>query len=279
MYAFFDIHSHIHDKAFAEDREAVIAEMKQKGFGTITVGTGVVESKQAVLLAEQHEHIFATVGLHPADNPLEEYGEQVFEELARHEKVVAIGECGLDYYYIENFFAKDKEKRGISWTADKEKARQKKIFEEQIALAVKLDKPLMLHGRPTKGSMDAYEDMLKVLSAAKNAYGEKLRGNAHFFAGNVEIAKRFFDIGFTISFSGVITFAKEYDDVVRFAPLSMILAETDSPYATPAPFRGQRNTPLMVQEVVARIAVLREEPMEEVRAQLLENSQRMFHVA
>jgi TatD DNase family protein len=278
-YAFFDVHSHIHDKAFNEDREMIISEMKQQGFGTITVGTGLKESREAIALADAHESIFATVGLHPADNPREEYDAESFENLARHEKVVAIGECGLDYRYIETFFDKEKEEKGITWNKDAEADRQKRLFEEQVNLAVKLDKPLMLHGRPSKGTMDAYEDMLHILESAKKKHGDILRGNAHFFAGNIDIAKRFIDIDFTMSFSGVITFAHDYDDVVRYVPLEMIHAETDSPYATPAPFRGQKNTPLFVQEIVARIAVLREQPMEEVRMQLLENARKMFGVA
>jgi TatD DNase family protein len=118
--------------------------------------------------------------------------------------------------------------------------------------------------------------MLSILEEAKRKHGSKLRGNAHFFVGNIDIAKRFVDIGFTMSFSGVITFTKDYDDVVRFLPSTMILAETDSPYATPAPFRGERNSPMYVQEVVAKIAVLRNEPLEETRTQLLENVKRVF---
>lgn len=279
QYAFFDTHSHMHDKAFDEDREVIIKEMKQKGVGTITVGTGLKESREALALADAHDHVFAAVGLHPADNVLEEYDRDAFLKLASHEKVVAIGECGLDYHYIENFFDGEKEKKGITWNKDAEADRQKRVFEEQIDLAVKADKPLMLHGRPSKGSMDAYEDMLHMLESAKKKHGEKLRGNAHFFVGNIDIAKRFIDIGFTMSFSGVITFTHDYDDVVRYIPLSMMHAETDSPYATPAPFRGNRNSPLMVQEIVARIAVLREEPFEEVRLQLLENMRQLYKVA
>jgi TatD DNase family protein len=279
MYNFFDVHSHLHDKAFKDDLDAIILEMKQKGFGTITVGTGLMESKVAIALADAHENIFATVGLHPADNPLEIYDDESCEKLARHEKAVAIGECGLDYHYIETFFAKERETKGITWNKEEEKERQKKIFTAQIELATRVGLPLMLHGRPSKGTMDAYEDMLDLLEAAYKKHGNKVRGNAHFFVGNIDIAKRFVDIGFSMSFSGVITFAHDYDDVVRYVPLEMIHAETDSPYATPAPFRGQRNTPLMVQEIVARIAVLREEPMEEVRQQLLDNAKRVFDLS
>lgn len=277
-YALFDAHAHLHDKKYDDDREQLLASMKSYGAGAITVGTDKEESKRAVELAEKHDHIFASVGLHPADNVLEEFDAHYFRELAKSKKVVAIGECGLDYYYIETFFERDQKEKGLSWNKDAEADRQKRIFEEQIELAASLNLPLMLHGRPSKGSMDAYEDMLHMLENAKKKHGTKLRGNAHFFVGTIDVAKRFVDIGFTMSFSGVITFTKDYDDVVRFIPPTMILAETDSPYATPAPFRGERNDPLKVQEVVARIAVLRGENMETMRIQILENIKRVFEI-
>lgn len=264
-YAFFDIHSHIHFKDFDEDREKLISEMKDYGVGTITVGTDLEESKKAIELAEKYEHIYASVGLHPNDSHEEIFDEKKYEELARHKKVVAIGECGLDYFRMEG-------------DTEKQKLKQKEIFQKQIDLAVKVGKPLMLHGRSSKNTMDAYEDMLDMLELAKKNHGDKLKGNAHFFAGNIDIAKRFLDIGFTMSFPGVITFAKDYDDVVRYVPLDMIHAETDSPYATPVPFRGKRNNPMYVQEVVAKIAILRQENFEEVRKQLLGNVKRVFGV-
>ena len=279
-YALFDIHAHLHDKAYNEDRDQVIKEMKDYGVGAITVGTDQVESKKALDLAQEHEHIFAAVGLHPADNVLEEFDKKFYRALAENEKVVAVGECGLDYHYIENFFEKDKAnpEKKITWNKDAEADRQQRIFMEQVELAVEVNKPLMLHGRPSKGSMDAYEDMLHILENAKKKYGPKLRGNAHFFVGNLDIAKRFVEIGFTMSFSGVITFTHDYDDVVRYLPITMIQSETDSPYATPAPFRKNRNSPMYVQEIVAKIAVLRNEPLEEVRTKLLENARRIFNI-
>lgn len=264
-YAFFDIHSHLHDSQFDEDREKLLDDMKSYGVGTITVGTDIAESKKAIALAEKYDHVYATIGLHPNDNREEEFNDEVYEILATHAKVVAIGECGLDYFRLTE---------GV----EEEKKRQKDIFAKHIELAVKVNKPLMLHGRPSKGSMDAYEDMLDMLEEAKKVHGNKLRGNAHFFVGNIDIAQRFINIGFTMSFPGVITFSKDYDDVVRFVPLTLIHAETDSPYAAPIPYRGKRNTPMYVQEIVAKIAVLREQPMEEVRAQLLENAKRVFEL-
>jgi TatD DNase family protein len=275
-YAFFDLHSHLHDKAYHHDVKEIIAEMKAYGVGSITVGTDLALSKEAVTLAEKHENLFATIGLHPADNVTEEFDEKAFEALLVNKKVVGVGECGLDYHYIENFFERDKTEKGLTHTKDAEADRQQRIFQEQVTFACKHNLPLMLHGRPSKGSMDAYEDMLHILENAKKEHGMKLRGNAHFFVGNIEIAKRFVDIGFTMSFSGVITFTHDYDDVVRYLPMTMIHAETDSPYATPAPFRGKRNSPMYVQEVAAKIAVLRGLPFEEVRVQLLENARRVF---
>lgn len=279
-YALFDIHAHLHDKAYDEDRETILKEMKEYGLGAITVGTDQAESKKALELAKAHPHIFAAVGFHPADNLTEEFDRKFYHSLAQEEKVVAIGECGLDYYSIPTYFSKmsvdEKNEKGISWGEEGEKERQVDIFERQVELAVEVNKPLMLHGRPTKGTMDAYEDMLGILENAKKVHGTKLRGNAHFFVGNIDIAERFVQIGFTMSFSGVITFTKDYDDVVRYLPITMIQAETDSPYATPAPFRGKRNSPMYVQEVIAKIAILRGQPFEEVRVQLLENAKRIF---
>lgn len=277
-FALFDIHAHMHDKAYDEDRGVVLKEMKDYGLGAITIGTDQIESKKAVELATNNPHIYAAVGLHPADNVTELFDEDFYTNLAANEKVVAIGECGLDYHYIETFFERDKQAGKVNWNKDTEADRQQEIFEAQVELAVKLNLPLMLHGRPSKGSMDAYEDMLHILENAKKKYGTKVRGNAHFFVGNIDVAERFVQLGFTMSFSGVVTFAKDYDDVVRYLPITMIQAETDSPYATPAPFRGQRNSPMYVQEVVARIAVLRNEPLEEVRLQLLENAKRIFGI-
>ncbi len=277
-YALFDAHAHLHDKKYDDDRDEVIASMKAYGVGAITVGTDKEESKKALALAEKHEHVYASVGFHPADNVTEEFDAQFYRDLAKSRKVVAIGECGLDYHYIETFFDRDKKEKGLTWNKDAEADRQKRIFEEQIVLAVELNLPLMLHGRPAKGTMDAYEDMLHMLESAKKKYGTKLRGNAHFFVGSIDIAKRFIDIGFTMSFSGVITFTKDYDEVVTFLPSTMILAETDSPYATPAPFRGERNDSLKVQEIVAKMAVLRNEDMEIMRIQVLENVKRMFEI-
>ena len=273
---YIDIHSHVQDSAFNTDRDAVILRMEEAGVATITIGTGIETSRNAVQLADTHTHIYATVGLHPVDDAREEFNAAEYEVLARHERVVAIGECGLDYHYIETFFEKDKVEKGISWNRDAEADRQKRFFEEQIGLAVRVGKPLMLHGRSSPHTMDAYEDMCDILANAQIQYGERVRGNFHFFCGDVRIARRVLDLGFTMSFPGVITFASQYDEVVQFAPLDSIHGETDAPYAAPKPFRGTRNEPIHVREVYRKIAALRGLDDEVVRMALLQNAVRVF---
>jgi TatD DNase family protein len=277
MHNFIDVHSHIHDKAFDEDREALVTEMKGKGFATITIGTDLVESRKAVLASEKYDNVWAAVGMHPVDNRVEVFDREAYKALLMHPKVVALGECGLDYFHIKEFEGNLPAMPAHAGQAgkDEEIDRQQRLFMEQIELAVECNKPLMLHGRPDEG-MDAYEDMLHILKMAKDKHGNKLRGNAHFFVGNIDIAKQFNDLNFTVSFSGVITFAKMYEELVRTIPLDMMHAETDSPYATPVPHRGKRNTPLYVEHIYEKIAEIKGIEKEEVRLRLVKNAQRMF---
>lgn len=263
-YKYIDIHTHINLDAFDDDWNKVGKSTLEEGVAYINVGTGEETSKRAIELAEKYDSgVYATVGLHPTNAG--GHGEdkpEVFDidknsKLAQYEKVVAVGECGFDYYRVE----KD--------TKDKQEA----AFIEQIRLANKLQKPLMLHIRPTVGTMDAYEDAILVLKEYA-----KVPGNVHFFVGTLEIAKQFWDMGFTTSFTGVITFTDQYDEVIKKAPLEMIHAETDAPYVAPVPFRGQRNEPLHVREVYKRIAELKEDDSEKVREQLLENARKLFKV-
>ena len=253
---YIDIHSHIHFADFDEDREAVLARIEEAGVATITVGTDSEKSQWAVTLAEAHENIYATVGVHPI-HVHEEHNWDDLKKLANAEKVVAIGECGLDYFRVEK----------------STKAKQEEVFLAQIALANEVGKPLMLHIRPSEGSMDAYEDALAMIKAHA-----KVLGNVHFFAGTYDIAKLFWDIGFTTSCTGVITFASQYDETVRNAPLAMLHAETDAPYVAPVPYRGKRNEPIHVREVYKRIAEIRGEDTELVRLALLTNAERLFGV-
>jgi TatD DNase family protein len=265
----FDIHAHVHFAAFDGDRREVMERTLQEGVASIQVGTQLDTSRAAVSLAESYpEGVYATVGLHPIHTSAsyhdeKELGEggkaftsrgelfdaEKYRELARSGKVVAIGECGLDYYRL----------------GENTKQVQKEVFEAQIALANELGKPLMLHIR--NAYKDAYE-MLKSLA--------RVRGDVHFFAGTWEEAKLFLDLGFTLSFTGVITFARTYDEVVKNTPLDMIMTETDCPYIAPVPFRGKRNEPRHVREVVKQIALLRGETYETIAQATVENATRVF---
>ncbi len=265
---YYDCHTHVNFVAFKDDADATIERARNAGVGMILVGTQFDTSLDAVQMAERHEDVYAAIGLHPIHSTKsyhdeKELGEggkeftsrgEVFDmekyvALGQSPKVVAIGECGLDYYRLE----------------DDTKKKQEETFIQQIELANRLNKPLMLHIR------NAYEDSLAILKAHA-----KVKGDVHFFAGDWNIAKQFLDFGFTLSFTGVITFARDYDEVVRNAPLDMLLTETDAPYVAPKPYRGKRNEPAYVVEVVKAIAEIRGEPLEEVREQLAANARRVF---
>ncbi len=267
MPQYFDIHSHLYFPDYDADRDEVIARMKEQGIWTTTIGTDIESSKRAVELAEKHDNIFASVGHHPA-HEIQDLGFKIqeFEELAKHPKVVAIGECGFDY------FRTPAEEKNIA------RELQRKVFEQQIDLAIRNNKSLMLHCRPTKGTMDAYLETLDILEPLAKQHGERLFGNAHFFVGDMEILRRFLEIGFTVSFTGVITFVAEYNESVRFAPLDSIHAETDAPFVSPVLHRGKRNSPEYIAEIVRAIALIRNEDVEEVKTTLISNAKRLFRL-
>ncbi|MEK7063209.1 MAG: TatD family hydrolase [Patescibacteria group bacterium] len=272
-FKYFDVHSHVFSKDFDEDRDAVLLRMAEQEVGTITVGVDIKTSLEAVSFAEKHPDFYATIGLHPTDTVTETFDEHLYEKMVSHPKVVGIGECGLDYFRLPPFA------KASGGDPAAEKRRQRVEFEKQIAFAKKYNKPLMLHCRPSKGTMDAYEDALDILEPAVRRSGGNLKGNAHFFVGDIPIAKRFYELGFTTSYTGVLTFAREYDEVVRYAPLDLLLTETDSPYAAPTPHRGKRNEPSYVKHVVAAIARIRGADEEAVRSQIAENTRRAFAIS
>lgn len=256
---YFDIHCHIDDDKYDTDREEVIKHLKETNAWATTIGTDLESSKNAVEIAEQNEGIFACVGVHPRDRMDEKFEEESFEILVKNPKTVAVGECGLDYFKLEGDLSL-------------EKKRQKDIFEAQINFALKHGKPLMLHCR------DAYEDSLDILESYAKDFGEKLRGNAHFFAGSLPVAKRLFDIGFSISFTGVITFTHDYDEIIRFAPQDLILSETDAPYVAPVPFRGKKNEPAYVRYVAESLASIRGVDKDSFQRVLVENACSLFGI-
>lgn len=256
----FDVHSHVNDPRFDGDRISVIDNTLSQGVFTISVGTDRRSSELVTQLAEFYDGMYSSIGIHPTDNTKEKFNETYFTELAMSRKVVAVGECGLDYLRATD-------------ASTSEKKRQKDLFETQLEFAVRIGKPLMIHCR------EAHSDAIEMLSSKKREYGEKLWGNIHFFSAGPDIAKQYLELGFSMSFSGVITFARDYDDTVRYIPLTMIMSETDSPYAAPVPFRGRRNEPLYVEEVVKKIAEIRGESLETVAPALVSNAFRVFKIA
>lgn len=254
---FFDVHSHIQDKSFNDDRINVIKKMQTDNVWSVVVGTGIKSSQQAVDLSSIHNNLFASVGIHPNDDKEEQFQGKHLKAFLEKEKVVAVGECGLDYYRKEN-------------DTEEERKRQRKLLEKHIELAVSTDRPLMIHCR------GAHKDMIDILSLKKKKYGEKLKGNIHFFTAPPEIAKKYLEMEFTLSFSGLITFASVCDDVIKYAPLNMILSETDSPFVAPVPHRGKRNEPIYVKEVVKKIMELRYEDTDKTKKTLVDNALRLF---
>lgn len=278
-FKYIDIHAHTNFKAFDEDRKETIERALSAGVIVMNVGTQIDTSRKAVEMANEYdEGVYAIIGLHPIHTGAsyhdvkelgeegkaftsrgEEFNADAYRELLKDPKVVAIGECGLDYYRC----------------TEETIAKQKEAFIGQIKLANEYKKPLMLHIRnnPEDKTHDAYWDSLELLKQ----YSE-VKGDVHFFAGSVEIAKAFVDFGFTISFTGVLTFTHDYDEVVKAIPLEMIMTETDSPYITPVPYRGKRNEPMHVREVVKRIAEIKGLSEEETAKVLFANAKRVFGI-
>lgn len=266
---YIDIHCHVNFTAFDADRDEVIKRALDNDTWVINVGTQVDTSKKAIELAHKYgKGVYAIVGLHPIHTEAsfhdrqelggesqeftsrgEIFDKKIYREFLKDPKVVAIGECGLDYFHLE------------SGSLEK----QKRAFIEQIELANEMRKPLMLHVR------NAYADTLQILKEHA-----KVKGMVHFFTGNKEEAKKFLDFGFMLSFSGVLTFTHDYDEVVKNTPLDMILTDTDSPYVAPVPYRGQRNEPSYVREIVKKIAEIKNLPEEEVTQAIIANAKKDF---
>lgn len=262
---YFDIHSHLYFPDYDEDREQEIEKMKKHGIATIVVGTDIASSKECVKLAKENENIFACIGQHPGDLKSDSVFDEHLRKIAGDKKVVAIGECGLDYFRMEG---DDKELKLI----------QKTVFEYHVDLALELNKPLMIHIRDKKGSFDAYLDALQILEHHFKISGGELKGNVHFFAGNKDILQRFVNIGFSVSFTGVVTFTNDYDELVALTPIDLLMAETDAPFVAPNPHRGKRNSPLYVPLIVERIAEIKGEPVEVIKKALFDNTLRRFPV-
>jgi TatD DNase family protein len=259
---YIDIHSHLGFEDYGTNQKEVLKRMRDLGVGTIAVGADLATSIEAVKVASENENVWACIGMHPAHNLEEIFDEKNYEELIKNPKVVAVGECGLEYYKLTGDVEKIKE-------------NQKKVFIQQIEFAIKYNKPLMLHIRDDLNKAgQAFEDALEIL----NNYKGQVRGNVHFFTGKLPQAQKFIELGFTISFVGLITYVQDFNKIIKNVPLEALQAETDAPYVAPVPHRGKRNEPSYVTHVYAKIAEIRAEDPEKVRLQLLENAKRMFGI-
>jgi len=255
MEYLFDTHAHYDDESFDADRDAVLSAMPQRGVGLIVnPGCDLSSSRKAIELAERYDHVYAAVGIHP-ENCGDFVPERIdaLRELARHPKVVAIGEIGLDYY----------------WEQNPPREFQQEVLRRQLALAVALHKPVIIHDR------DAHADTLAIVKEFPS-----LRGVFHCFGGSPEMARELIAMGWYLGFDGPITYknARKAPEVIAAIPLERMLIETDSPYLTPVPHRGERNDSGFVCHVAEKIAELRGISTEEVARITLENGKRLFEI-
>ena len=255
-----DSHAHIDFPQFADDRDAMLDRARSAGVNTIlAVGTGPGPEKldAAIPYAEAHEWIYTSVGIHPHEaKEVTTAHLDTLARLARHPKVIAWGEIGLDYFY-------DHSPREL----------QKRVFREQMELAHAAKLPIIIHCR------DAWSDCLGVLEESWKLTG--LGGILHCFTSTIEDARRGLDMGFMVSFTGNLTYPKAQNirDVAKELPLENILVETDSPYLAPQAFRGKRNEPAYVAEVAKALASVRNLGTEETAAKTAANFRRFFHLA
>lgn len=252
----FDTHAHYDDRAFDEDREELILSLKDKGIGAVCNVSSSMESLESCrALSDRYGFFYHSVGVHPDDiGELTEDDLSVLEEAASHEKVVAIGETGLDYYW-------DKAERQL----------QKEWFARQIALAGRLGLPLIVHSR------QAQEDTLDVMRAEK---ADGVGGVMHCFSYDRAAAKTVLDMGFFIGIGGVLTFknAPELKEVAKLAPIESIVLETDCPYLAPVPFRGKRNDSSHLRYVVETLAQIKGITPQEVEDITWENARRLYRL-
>jgi TatD DNase family protein len=253
-----DSHSHVSTKRFDAERGEVLERARQAGLVAIVdVGCDLASSEAALALAEATpDLVWATVGIHPHEARFyDEATPQRLRELAAHPRVLAIGECGLDFFY-------DHSPRDV----------QRSVFRAQLALSRELDLPVVLHIR------DAYDEALDILSAAAEGPGGTLRGVAHCFTGNARQALGFVERGFCVSFTGVVTFKKALDvqEAAVAVPLDRVMVETDCPYMSPVPKRGKRCEPAFVVHTARKIAELRGAPEREVFEATARNAARVF---
>jgi TatD DNase family protein len=250
-----DTHTHLGFDSYDEDRELVIQRAIESGISAIiTIGTNLATSEQAVQIAEKYATVFAAVGIHPTDcAQVTEDNFSSIQELAAHEKVIAIGEIGLDYYHMR---------------ADKKS--QKETFKRQIEIARELHLPLIIHNR------DSHEDMLECLAQCGVS---EVGGVMHSFSGDAEFLNKILECDLHVSFTGNITYKKNtLDRLIASIPLERLLLETDSPFLTPMPLRGKRNEPAFMVYTAQKIADLKHLSLPDIQTSTSENAIKLFNL-
>lgn len=251
----FDTHAHYDAEEFAADRDAVLAALPAQGVSlVVNPGCDLPSSQTAVDLSRRYPHVYAAVGYHPENcAPYQEGDLNILRDLSRKEKVVAIGEIGLDYYWEEN----------------PPKELQQVVFRDQLKLAEELDLPVIVHDR------EAHADSLAVVREFP-----RVRGVFHCFSGSAEMAEELVRLGWMVSFTGVLTYknARRAVEAARAVPLERIMIETDSPYMAPAPHRGKRNDSGYVRHVCEKLAEIKGISFEECARITLENGKRFYGI-
>ncbi len=252
----FDTHAHYDDDAFDEDRDVLLSGMKEAGVEYIVnIGASMASSERSIKLAEKYPFVYAAVGVHPDEvGELDEEKFAKLREWTTHEKVKAVGEIGLDYYW-------DKEKHDL----------QKHWFMRQMELASEVKLPMIVHSR------EAAKDTLDMVIAAKPL---NLSGIIHCYSYSVEIAREYLNMGYYLGIGGVLTFknAKKLKEVAEYTPLSQIVLETDCPYLAPVPFRAKRNDSSKLSYVAEELAAIKQLPVEEVIRITNENGRRLYNI-
>lgn len=252
----FDTHTHYDDKEFDHNRELVLADLKNHNIGTVVnVSSSLASIKTTLDLTKKYDFIYGTVGVHPSETgELTQESFAYLQEQAKQEKIVAIGEIGLDYHWKEP-----------------DKAIQKTWFLRQLSLAKELDMPFIIHSR------DAAEDTFNMI---KSEYSNGQNGVIHCFSYSKEIAKKYLTMGFYLGIGGVVTFqnSKKLKEVVEYMPLSQLLLETDCPYLAPVPYRGKRNFSGYLSYVIEEIARLKNISIETVIETTTGNAKKFYRL-
>ncbi len=252
----FETHAHYDDEAFDIDRDLLLSSMKENGIGTIVNATSSKRTvEQSIELTKKYPFIYTTIGVHPSDSAEMDDSElKWLEEMCSYAKAVAVGEIGLDYHYDEP-----------------SKDIQKKWFEAQIEMAKRTKLPVIIHSR------DAAKDTLDMMKALN---AREVGGDIHCFSYSVETAREYLNMGFFLGIGGVITFknGRKLREVVEYAPIEQLVIETDSPYLSPEPYRGKRNSSLNLQFVIEKIAEIKNLSAEEVIAITDNNARKLYHL-